>query len=279
MQKLGIAPFTLHDLRRTCRTGLSRLKVAPHVAERVLNHAQEKIAGHVRHARLPRGEARSAREVGGALAESRVNSVIQFPEQLSEFTGLKDEPIDRHPLRAYLQGVVAGALLSSERAAEKDKFWRQQASRSFFAGVEAAWKIAPPKFKQQRGRKKLRLSWGDVRNIYVWIQRRGVVHDAPSLKAATEYLAKRGAGSRSALERKYKLVRKLFAEASGEWAELRDSINAILRLERMQLDLKAVPASQTVDAEQYAWAAEWRSPLPPDPSRRTSTKARTPRVK
>ncbi len=40
-----IAPFTLHDLRRTCRTGLARLKIEPHVAERVLNHAQEKIAG------------------------------------------------------------------------------------------------------------------------------------------------------------------------------------------------------------------------------------------
>lgn len=41
----GIAAFTLHDLRRTCRTGLSRLKVEPHIAERVLNHAQERIPG------------------------------------------------------------------------------------------------------------------------------------------------------------------------------------------------------------------------------------------
>jgi integrase len=45
MHDLGIAPFTLHDLRRTCRTGLARLKIAPHIAERVLNHAQEKIPG------------------------------------------------------------------------------------------------------------------------------------------------------------------------------------------------------------------------------------------
>ena len=42
-QERGIAAFTLHDLRRTCRTGLARLKVAPHIAERVLNHAQGKI--------------------------------------------------------------------------------------------------------------------------------------------------------------------------------------------------------------------------------------------
>jgi integrase len=41
----GVKPFTLHDLRRTCRTGLARVKVEPHIAERVLNHAKDKIPG------------------------------------------------------------------------------------------------------------------------------------------------------------------------------------------------------------------------------------------
>jgi len=41
----GIASFTLHDLRRTCRTGLAKVGVQPHIAERVLNHAQERIVG------------------------------------------------------------------------------------------------------------------------------------------------------------------------------------------------------------------------------------------
>lgn len=36
-------PWTLHDLRRTCRTGLSRLGVLPHTAEAVLNHLPPKI--------------------------------------------------------------------------------------------------------------------------------------------------------------------------------------------------------------------------------------------
>ncbi|HEY1891978.1 MAG TPA: tyrosine-type recombinase/integrase [Steroidobacteraceae bacterium] len=40
-----VAAFNLHDLRRTCRTGLSRLKVEPHIAERVLNHVQPGVAG------------------------------------------------------------------------------------------------------------------------------------------------------------------------------------------------------------------------------------------
>lgn len=41
----GIAEFTLHDLRRTCRTGLSALKVEPHIAERILNDVQPGVAG------------------------------------------------------------------------------------------------------------------------------------------------------------------------------------------------------------------------------------------
>jgi len=52
-KKAGIAEFVLHDLRRTARTLLAQLGVEPHVAERVLNHAQDKIAGtYDRHAYL-----------------------------------------------------------------------------------------------------------------------------------------------------------------------------------------------------------------------------------
>ena len=39
----GVASFTAHDLRRTGRTGLARLGVPVSVAERVLNHARERI--------------------------------------------------------------------------------------------------------------------------------------------------------------------------------------------------------------------------------------------
>ncbi len=35
--------FTIHDLRRTCRTGLSTLQVPPHVAEMVIGHQQQGI--------------------------------------------------------------------------------------------------------------------------------------------------------------------------------------------------------------------------------------------
>jgi integrase len=42
-KKHGVAAFTAHDLRRTERTGLARLGVKVDIAERVLNHARERI--------------------------------------------------------------------------------------------------------------------------------------------------------------------------------------------------------------------------------------------
>ena len=43
LKKLGVGAFTLHDLRRTCRTGLARIGIRPDIAERVLNHTPERI--------------------------------------------------------------------------------------------------------------------------------------------------------------------------------------------------------------------------------------------
>jgi integrase len=41
-KRVGIAPWTLHDLRRTCATGMAELGVQPHIIEAVLNH----VSGH-----------------------------------------------------------------------------------------------------------------------------------------------------------------------------------------------------------------------------------------
>ena len=41
----GIAPWTLHDLRRTFATNLAALNVAPHIVERLLNHKSGQISG------------------------------------------------------------------------------------------------------------------------------------------------------------------------------------------------------------------------------------------
>ncbi len=44
-KRRGIEKWTLHDLRRTCRTGLPRLGIPKDIAERVLHHAQPGSAG------------------------------------------------------------------------------------------------------------------------------------------------------------------------------------------------------------------------------------------
>ena len=41
----GIEGWRLHDLRRTCVSGMARLGVAPHVADKVLNHQSGTISG------------------------------------------------------------------------------------------------------------------------------------------------------------------------------------------------------------------------------------------
>ena len=43
--KDGIAPWTLHDLRRTAATGMARLNIAPHVVDKILNHVSGTIRG------------------------------------------------------------------------------------------------------------------------------------------------------------------------------------------------------------------------------------------
>ena len=41
----GVTGWRLHDLRRTCVSGMARLGVAPHVADKVLNHQAGTISG------------------------------------------------------------------------------------------------------------------------------------------------------------------------------------------------------------------------------------------
>jgi integrase len=41
----GVTGWRLHDLRRTCVSGMARLGVAPHVADKILNHQAGTISG------------------------------------------------------------------------------------------------------------------------------------------------------------------------------------------------------------------------------------------
>jgi integrase len=41
----GVTGWRLHDLRRTCVSGMARLRIAPHVADKILNHQSGTISG------------------------------------------------------------------------------------------------------------------------------------------------------------------------------------------------------------------------------------------
>ena len=41
----GVTEWRLHDLRRTCVSGMARLGIAPHVADKILNHQGGAISG------------------------------------------------------------------------------------------------------------------------------------------------------------------------------------------------------------------------------------------
>jgi integrase len=67
-QLSGVTGWRLHDLRRTCVSGMARLGVAPHVADKILNHQAGTISGvaavYQRHEFL--AERREALELWGA---------------------------------------------------------------------------------------------------------------------------------------------------------------------------------------------------------------------
>jgi integrase len=80
--KSGVSGWRLHDLRRTCVSGMAALGVAPHVADKILNHQSGTISGvaavYQRHQflaerkeALERWGARVAQIVSLALAERR----------------------------------------------------------------------------------------------------------------------------------------------------------------------------------------------------------------
>ena len=67
-QLSGITGWRLHDLRRTCVSGMARLGIAPHIADKILNHQSGTISGvaavYQRHEFLP--ERQAALDLWGA---------------------------------------------------------------------------------------------------------------------------------------------------------------------------------------------------------------------
>jgi hypothetical protein len=72
-----LAPWVIQDLRRTATTGMARLGIPPHVADRILNHQAGTIRGvaavYNRFEYLD--ERKSALETWGRFVESLVRPV------------------------------------------------------------------------------------------------------------------------------------------------------------------------------------------------------------
>ena len=65
----ALAPWTLHDLRRTVVTGMNELGIAPHVVEAVVNHVSGRAKAGV--AGVYNRAVYAAREAGGAAGLGR----------------------------------------------------------------------------------------------------------------------------------------------------------------------------------------------------------------
>jgi integrase len=74
----AVSEWRLHDLRRSCVSGMARLGVAPHVADKILNHQTGTISGvaavYQRHEFL--AERRAALDLWGAHVAALIDSVV-----------------------------------------------------------------------------------------------------------------------------------------------------------------------------------------------------------
>jgi integrase len=78
----GVSGWRLHDLRRTCVSGMARLGVAPHVADKILNHQAGTISGvaavYQRHEFL--AEREQALDIWGA----HVGKLLKYADARTE---------------------------------------------------------------------------------------------------------------------------------------------------------------------------------------------------
>jgi integrase len=78
-QLSGVTGWRVHDLRRTCVSGMARLGVAPHVADKILNHQTGTISGvaavYQRHEFV--AERRAALDLWGAHVSQLLKEILQ----------------------------------------------------------------------------------------------------------------------------------------------------------------------------------------------------------
>ncbi|MDP6730468.1 MAG: tyrosine-type recombinase/integrase, partial [SAR324 cluster bacterium] len=92
--KFGIDPFTVHDLRRTARTGLAKLKVDRDIAEMILNHRRGSIIetyDHYSHG----DEMKKAMDKWGSHLEQLSRRPKKQPAAIVDIDGTISDPAHR----------------------------------------------------------------------------------------------------------------------------------------------------------------------------------------
>jgi integrase len=83
-QLSGVSGWRLHDLRRTCVSGIARLGVAPHVADKILNHQSGSISGvaavYQRHEFL--AERQAALDLWGAHVAELIEALVVAEDRI-----------------------------------------------------------------------------------------------------------------------------------------------------------------------------------------------------
>src|SRR5215813_8333657 len=94
----GITGWRLHDLRRTVVSGMARLGVPPHVADKILNHQEGTISGvaavYQRHDFL--AERKEALDRWGAHVERTVQASSMQNDKRSDFGPTPNEAKPAH---------------------------------------------------------------------------------------------------------------------------------------------------------------------------------------
>jgi integrase len=78
----GVSGWRLHDLRRTCVSGMARLRVAPHVADKILNHQAGTISGVA--AVYQRHEFLAEREKALDIWRAHVGKLLKYAQARTE---------------------------------------------------------------------------------------------------------------------------------------------------------------------------------------------------
>jgi len=117
-QLFGIAPFTPHDLRRTCRTGMARIGVRRFVARRFLNHKQRGVDGVYDLHEYFKQKRRALRRWTNHCVGLE-SAALQAPRSLQSGTGalsdgsLKIEDLPRRKMNSLTRGELYDLVWTS----------------------------------------------------------------------------------------------------------------------------------------------------------------------